>query len=556
MAGGCSCARRSASSTVRCSTCARRSNSPKDSRFECPIDSIVYLADDSEADCALLEISLSDGCAPAPVPLADRRAKDDELVATIGYPAYDDRNRDSALRYYFGDLFGVKRFAPGRIMSRGKGTVLSHDCTTLGGNSGSVLLSLEQKAAVGLHFAGEFGIDNSAVSVETLKQLMTGSLFAVSAAKSSASAGADEAAADGEHPPGHFNDRDGYDPAFLGADSPRVPLPAMDAALEADLARPSDATRARPHELRYTNFGVLYASGRRTPRLTAVNIDGKNSVRIKRGRDKWYYDLRIDRGLQLGRAFYASDRLDRGHMVRREDPNFGPLAQHCCVSPCATNCGDCVSCGSGVGGCDSCGGANPACPMCPMVGTACGRFFGGGTRHVDMIYGVRWAQLNEGISITEDLTATAQSPDPAGTTFDINDSFSSSNEFFGGEVGFIVDWERRRWSLELLSKLAIGNTRQRADFRGVTTISEPGGDTDVFPNRGLLVQPSNAGDYEQDQFSVIPQLGLTGGYQMTQRLRLTVGYSLLYWSRIARPGDLIDLDVNSRADPAARRRQS
>lgn len=51
-------------------------------------------------------------------------------------------------------------------------TVLTHDCTTLGGNSGSPVLSLESGKVVGLHFAGRFGIGNSAVRVSTIKALL------------------------------------------------------------------------------------------------------------------------------------------------------------------------------------------------------------------------------------------------------------------------------------------------------------------------------------------------------------------------------------------------
>ncbi len=44
----------------------------------------------------------------------------------------------------------------------------------------------------------------------------------------------------------------------------------------------------------------------------------------------------------------------------------------------------------------------------------------------------------------------------------------------------------------------------------------------------------------------MPEIGLTLGYDLTPRLKATVGYTLLYWSDVARPGDQIDLNV----DPA------
>jgi hypothetical protein len=218
----------------------------------------------------------------------------------------------------------------------------------------------------------------------------------------------------------------------------------------------------------------------------------------------------------------------------------------CCVDGCATNCGDCVTCGSGVGpiGCGS--GVFPGL----------GGFFSRGTRHVDVMYGVRWAQLNETLGITEDLQViplTADQvtagfvpqPQALGTTFDVQDRFSTSNEFVGGELGFLWDWEYRRWSLELLSKLAIGSTKQKVNISGSTrqTTLAPG-PTDETRSGGLLALDSNIGRYERDELSVIPEIGFTVGFALTERLRVTGGYTFLYWSRVVRPGDQIDLEVN------------
>ena len=43
---------------------------------------------------------------------------------------------------------------------------------------------------------------------------------------------------------------------------------------------------------------------------------------------------------------------------------------------------------------------------------------------------------------------------------------------------------------------------------------------------------------------MVPELGATLGYQMTRRLRVTAGYSAIYWGSVVRPGDQVDLDVN------------
>src|SRR5262249_26379692 len=142
-----------------------------------------------------------------------REAANNELVALIGYPAYDPRNDADAMHRYFNDLYDVKRFAPGLVIKTASDAVLSHDCTSLGGNSGSSLISLEQKKAVGLHFAGIYGKENSAVGVTTVKNLLAGSLVTVGQIPGG---GEVETVADGVHTPQDLRDRAGFDPEFLG----------------------------------------------------------------------------------------------------------------------------------------------------------------------------------------------------------------------------------------------------------------------------------------------------------------------------------------------------
>jgi hypothetical protein len=93
--------------------------------------------------------------------------------------------------------------------------------------------------------------------------------------------------------------------------------------------------------------------------------------------------------------------------------------------------------------------------------------------------------------------------------------------------------------LEGVAKVALGGTRSRATINGTNTITVPGEDPVTTPG-ALLAQPTNIGTYSQSNFTAIPEVGLTAGLQLTPRLKATVGYSLVYWSRVARPGDQID----------------
>lgn len=118
-----------------------------------------------------------------------------------------------------------------------------------------------------------------------------------------------------------YTTRRGYDPAFLGA---RVPLPEL-----SDEQRASAAVNGRapagadPHVLPYHHFSVVLDKDRRLARYTAVNVDGRNALRLRRERDRWILDPRVPADQQTGEPVYADNALDRGHLVRRLDPAWG-----------------------------------------------------------------------------------------------------------------------------------------------------------------------------------------------------------------------------------------
>lgn len=59
---------------------------------------------------------------------------------------------------------------------------------------------------------------------------------------------------------------------------------------------------------------------------SAVNIDGQKYKRIKR--KGWRYDPRIPEEYQIMKECYGNPpKFSRGHMTRREDPNWGENAQ-------------------------------------------------------------------------------------------------------------------------------------------------------------------------------------------------------------------------------------
>jgi endonuclease G len=102
----------------------------------------------------------------------------------------------------------------------------------------------------------------------------------------------------------------GYDPTFLATVAP-LRLPSLS----------STPTLL----LTYTHFSVLMRPDRKLATATGVNIDGATLQDLDRAGIEWRYDPRLPIDQQTGPAVYAGNDLDRGHLVRRRDPCWGPV---------------------------------------------------------------------------------------------------------------------------------------------------------------------------------------------------------------------------------------
>lgn len=342
---------------------------------EVRVRKILHIEGEGGPDLAFLQIERPRGEAVAPIALASGEAHEDQQVAVIGYPAKDSRIPDQELmESLFGNVFNKKRLAPGQITGRQTDRVL-HDCSTLGGNSGSVVLDLASGNAVGLHFAGRFLEANFAVSAATVADRLRrvtqpgprrpeGRPGGETSRPERRRAGAattftiplrvtlevgapvadrgparpkpsarrlpppppvqgdddDEILLDTEARPEDYADRPGYDPGFLSEDA-EVPLPAPSAELEGDILT-YELDGQEESELRYQHFSVVMSRSRRLCLWSAVNIDGRQP----RGgqRPRWRLDPRIPEDAQILKECYGNPpKFSRGHMTRRQDPIWG-----------------------------------------------------------------------------------------------------------------------------------------------------------------------------------------------------------------------------------------
>lgn len=84
-------------------------------------------------------------------------------IVAIGYPARDERNDLELQDRIFERTYSVKRLQPGMLRPRSQVRsfenlvdAMTHDSSTLGGNSGSAIIDVDSGEVVALHFAGEY----------------------------------------------------------------------------------------------------------------------------------------------------------------------------------------------------------------------------------------------------------------------------------------------------------------------------------------------------------------------------------------------------------------
>ena len=137
------------------------------------VKEVLYIEPESGPDIAFLRVDRrTDGTKPDHIAIAKSDIGDDVPVFVVGYPARASKRvipDQELMKELYRDRYDVKRAAPGFSMGP-EGRATRHDCTTLGGNSGSVVLDLRTGKSVGLHFAGLYQETNYAVPASVLAE--------------------------------------------------------------------------------------------------------------------------------------------------------------------------------------------------------------------------------------------------------------------------------------------------------------------------------------------------------------------------------------------------
>ncbi len=186
----------------------------------------------------------------------------------------------------------------------------------------------------------------------------------------------------------------------------------------------------------------------------------------------------------------------------------------------------------------------------------------------DALLGFRYLNLRESIDVTDSLKTLGFGPftfngnflNPGDVLTD-RDSFSTSNDFYGGQVGFqlrrqfgpfyVADLDKLpfQFDMDLFAKVAIGTTTQHVHINGETTLVPAAGSIQTLPG-GILAVGSNTGNFSRSVFGIVPEMGVTLNLDITPHFRLQAGYSFLLWNAVARPGSQIDRSVNPNQIPS------
>jgi hypothetical protein len=161
---------------------------------------------------------------------------------------------------------------------------------------------------------------------------------------------------------------------------------------------------------------------------------------------------------------------------------------------------------------------------------------------VDLLGGFRFLQLRESYTIT---TSSPFNPPNPSDIWNTTDAFDTRNRFYGLQVGARVAYDQGPWVGSVIGKVALGTMQQSVSINGFLKTNDYNnyGPTQIFSG-GYFALPSNSGDYSRNTFAVVPEVALKLGYRLTSQATAYVGYSFLYASNAARPGEQINRNIN------------
>ena len=157
---------------------------------------------------------------------------------------------------------------------------------------------------------------------------------------------------------------------------------------------------------------------------------------------------------------------------------------------------------------------------------------------LDMIGGYRYDRIDDSLWMSSYHETGAN-------TFSYTDLFDVQNEFHAADFGIQGEIYRDCITFSFLGKIAVGNMQQDVFINGQHVIT--GGGATQGPG-GFLAQPTNSNLHTRDVIVWAPEANFKLNYAYSDRLNFSVGYTFMYWTRVALAGDQIDQNFDVHPD--------
>jgi hypothetical protein len=178
--------------------------------------------------------------------------------------------------------------------------------------------------------------------------------------------------------------------------------------------------------------------------------------------------------------------------------------------------------------------------------------------YVTPLAGFRYLNLRDDLTLSQSTNVLPAGisffdgqPISAGGNVSITDDFRTLNQFYGGQIGVKAGVTWWRFTLNGTAKVALGSMREEANIAGSTSAFNPVFGTNQTAPGGLLALSSNSGSHNRNILAVVPEGTLNFALEITSQIKLTLGYTMLYVSDVARPGNVIDRSVDRTKIPSS-----
>lgn len=125
------------------------------------------------------------------------------------------------------------------------------------------------------------------------------------------------------------------------------------------------------------------------------------------------------------------------------------------------------------------------------------------------------------------------------------DEFNTRNNFYGGQLGVVWEYDYNCLSITAKGKVALGAMCESLVINGHLLTNDYNNFKNVLKySGGYFALPTNIGKHNQTKFATIPEFNFNARYQLFDWMQIKLGYTFMYVSSVLRAGKQIDHNIN------------